>query len=165
MVHGKIESITIDGKTFPVEPDPDGAKRLHPQLAPLRFKVELPRFVNSVTCRIEALGPDWAVVRSESGRPHYIKFTDVQAIKDYFNARVLGEFTMQEDGYYGVVYVDSATFEKLDAKFLTPGCTATVKYMRANHEEAAHLIGVGVDLNHVTCDWFKVVLGTQQHGV
>lgn len=67
---------------------------------------------------------------------------------------------MKQDEYYGVVYVSSEIFDKLNVDMLISGGDDNVKFMCANELETNHLINLGIDINNVVPDWYKIVRKT-----
>ena len=68
------------------------------------------------------------------------------------------KYKMKPDGYYGRVSIPKEIFDKLNEQYFISGCTDTLKFMCANHDEQAHLSNLGIDHSDVNCDWFKIEL-------
>lgn len=67
-------------------------------------------------------------------------------------------FKMVSSGMYGNVKVPNDIFNRLDSKMFISGCTDRIKYMCANLEETNHLKSLGIDIDDVICDWYKIEL-------
>lgn len=67
-----------------------------------------------------------------------------------------GKFVMIEAGVYGSVKLPDHLFSQLDSRHFIAHSTADQKFMCANPEEANHLKSLGVQMEGITCDWFKI---------
>ena len=67
-----------------------------------------------------------------------------------------GKFVMIGDGVYGSVKLPDHLFSRLDSRHFIAHSTADRKFMCANPEEADHLKSLGVQMDGISCDRFRI---------
>lgn len=66
--------------------------------------------------------------------------------------------TCKELGCYGVISVPERLWILLDKSMFISGTTDACVYMCANETETKHLTSLGINLDGVVCDWYKINL-------